>query len=370
MDSTTTNPPGNSSAPSAGLQELPFVSIVIPTRNEEVFMASCIKSLRELDYPAERLEVIFADGRSTDRTAAIAKEMGCRVIDNTGLKCSAGRNIGFAASRGDIVAFTDADCTFEREWIKNAVRHFQQHPEFAGISGPTRVPPNQDHFGQAVGVVYELAGMAGSTVHLDGVATLFEADDLPGCNAIYRRSALETVMPMITELYSAEDVALNADLKRRGYRLALAPDVTLWHFKRSSPKRFWKQMYSYAIGRLQVGKRDRSLMKSTHWAMGFGPPLIVVLTVVLGCIKPWIFGFAAAGALLMAIAMFVVYSMKKSLKTAAWVVVAMGILVCAWPLGFLREWFWPVPSSYDPWQKGRIAVGAQASADPLTQRSR
>jgi cellulose synthase/poly-beta-1,6-N-acetylglucosamine synthase-like glycosyltransferase len=355
------NPPGNSVAPSpVASADFPFVSVVIPTRNEEVFMASCIKSLRELDYPADRLEVIFADGRSTDRTVAIAKEMGCRVLDNEALKCSAGRNIGYAASRGDIIAFTDADCTFEPQWIKNAVRHFREHPEFAGISGPTRVPQNQDHFGRAVGIVYELAGMAGSTVHLDGIAKLNEADDLPGCNAIYRRSALETVMPMITELYSAEDVALNASLKRRGFRLALAPDVTLWHFKRSSPKRFWKQMYSYAIGRLQVGKRDRSLMKSTHWAMGFGVPFTVLLAIVLGCIKPWIFAAVAAGILLMAAGMFLVYSVKKSPKTAAWVVVAMGILFCAWPLGFLREWFWPVPSSYDPWQKGRVAA-AQAS---------
>ncbi len=327
-------------------------------RNEEFFMASCIKSLRELDYPADRLEVIFADGRSTDRSAAIAKEMGCRVLDNTGLKCSAGRNIAFAASRGDIIAFTDADCTFEPAWVRNAVRHFQQHPEFAGLSGPTRVPPNQDHFAQAVGVVYELAGMAGNTVHLDGVATLHEADDLPGCNAFYRREALATVMPMTTDLYSAEDVAMNADLKRKGFRLALTPDITLWHFKRSSPRRFWRQMYSYAIGRLQVGRRDRSLLKPAHWAMGVLPPAVALLILVLGCFKPWIFVAAAVAALAVAACVFVVYSLKKSPRTAAWLMLAMGIFVCAWPLGFLREWFWPVPSSYDPVHKGRVAVGA------------
>lgn len=329
-------------------------------------MPSCIRSLQELDYPADRLEVIFADGRSTDRTPQIARELGCRVIDNQGLKVSAGRNVGFAASRGEIVAFTDADCIFDRFWVRNAVRHFREHPEFAGLSGPTRVPQNQDSFGLAVGVVYEFAGMAGSTVHLDGVASLNETSDLPGCNAFYRRKALEAVMPTTTDLYSAEDVAMNADLRRKGFRFAMTPDVTLWHYKRSSPRRFWKQMYSYAIGRLQVGRRDRSLMKPTHWAMGFGVPTSLLVVLIVGCFRPWFLAAAVGAALLAMIAMFVTYSMKKSPKLGFWVVVATAIFVLAWPLGFLREWFRPVPSSYDPWQKGRIAQSPQRSADART----
>lgn len=346
-------PLGGPCAPSAGATEIPFVSIVIPVRNEESFMPSCIRSLRELDYPPDRLEVIFADGRSTDRTAQIARESGYRVVDNQGLKISAGRNVGFAASRGEIVAFTDADCVFDRLWVRNAVRNFDEHPEFAGLSGPTRVPQDQHPFGLAVGVVYELAGMAGGTVHLDCVTGLRETDDLPGCNAFYRREALQTVMPTSTELYAAEDVAMNADLRRRGFRLAMTPGIALWHHKRSSPRRFWKQMYTYAIGRLQVGRQDKSLMKATHWAMGFGVPASVLLLLILGFFWPWILGGAVAAALLTGVGISMAYGLKRSPRVGIWVAVAIGIFVSAWPLGFLREWFRPVPSSGDAWRKGR-----------------
>ena len=109
-------------------------------------------------------------------------------------------------------------------------------------------------------------------------------------------------------------------------------------------------------------------MKMTHWAMGIGVPFAVLLVLVLAFFNPWVLAGAAAAALLVAAGVFIIYSVKKSPRTAAWVTVAMGILVSAWPLGFLREWIWPVPSSYDPGQKGRVTAKTQAPADTLIQR--
>ena len=53
------------------MPELPFVTIVIPVRNEERILGQCLESIAALDYPQDRLEVIVADSLSTDRSRAI-----------------------------------------------------------------------------------------------------------------------------------------------------------------------------------------------------------------------------------------------------------------------------------------------------------
>lgn len=340
----------NNTGDTAGLDRSePVVSVVIPVRDEEQFMEQCIASLKELDYPRDKIEVIFADGRSTDRTRDIASAHGYRVIDNPGLKISAGRNAGFAASRGKIVAFTDADCVFPPMWIRNAVKYFRS-TDAGGVSGPTPLPAGQDAFGKAVGIVFDLAGMAGGTVHLREVAAPRAVDDLPGCNCFYRREALQKIMPTTTDLYSNEDVEMNAQLRRNGVKLLMTPDVLVYHHKRSSPGRFWKQMFTFAIGRLQLGKRDLAFLKPGHWLIGAGVPIALTLFIAAGLLAP---GFCLAGLIAVAAAVLgtlLYYGFKISLGVALNVIFALALFATAWPLGFLRELLLPV-GSYTPAKK-------------------
>lgn len=330
------------------LPEQPTVSIVIPVRNEEPFMAACMDSLERLDYPRELIEVVFADARSTDRTAAMARERGYRVADNPGLKISAGRNAGFAASRGRVVAFSDADCVFDTAWVRHAVARLRDG-EFGGVSGPTRVPPAQDDFGKAVGLVFELAGMAGGTVHRDALARATEVDDLPGCNAWYRREALELVMPTDTDLFSNEDVEMNAELRAAGVRLLMAPDVVVHHYKRSSPRRFWKQMYVFAVGRLQLGKRHPRFLRPCHWAVGLGVPVAFLAALSSPLWLPPRALAAAAGMAAAGIGLaFALAWRRHGRGVAANLLLAAALFLTAWPLGFLRELCFPVRLGYTP----------------------
>lgn len=328
----------------------PFISIVIPVRNEEGFMEQCIQSLEKLDYPADRREIIFADGRSTDRTRELAEARGCRVVDNPGRKISAGRNEGFAASHGEIIVFTDADCLFPPDWLRNAVHHFQS-TDAGGVSGPTPVPHDQDAFGRAVAMVFELAGIAGGTVHFSRVRSPRFVDDLPGCNAFYRREALEKVMPTNTRLFSNEDVEMNAELRRHGVKLLMTPDVVLYHYKRSSPRRFWKQMYVFAIGRLQLGKRDAAFLGAGHWLIGAGLPALAAALLVTGVMDPHILLGAACTAAFAAAALFMVGTFLHSPSVGVRLILAAAIFATAWPAGFMRELLSPVSMDYTPEEK-------------------
>lgn len=325
------------------LEDEPKVSIVIPVKNEEFFMDQCVKSLKALDYPSDKLEVIFADGRSEDRTAEMARSAGFKVVDNPGLTVSAGRNKGFAASTGRVVAFTDADCKFDPKWIRNALKYFED-AAVAGVSGPTNVPDDQDLFGKAVGSIFELAGKLGATVHLANVDKVRETDDIPGCNAFYRREVLDVIMPVRSVLSTNEDVEMNAIIREMGFRLLMTSDIRVEHYKRSTPMRSFRQMHAFAIGRLKLGRRDHRFLKPSHWAVGVGIPLLVTVILITGCINSAVWA-GAAGVLVVALFLtFVLMARIHGVEMAWNIMVALVCMSTGWLSGFLRELFYPLDS--------------------------
>src|SRR5207253_1700648 len=94
----------------AGRESIPFVSVIMPVRDESVYIERSLAAAVEQDYPPARLEVIVADGGSTDGTREIVErvmrreERGrIRLIDNPGRILSTGFNRASRESRGDVV---------------------------------------------------------------------------------------------------------------------------------------------------------------------------------------------------------------------------------------------------------------------------
>ena len=190
-------------------------------------------------------------------------------------------------------------------------------------------------------LLFLLAGLAGSTVHLQESNGDRQVADLPGCNAIYRRSALAEVMPVDERLLTAEDVWMNWCLRERGHELRLVRDAVLWHHRRSSPRTFFRQVYRFAIGRLQVGRRERSLLTVPHVLTGFGLPLAAAaVAVALWAGHP---GALSAATLGLGTAVFLFgLARARTVKAAAWLPVVVALFVGGWSAGFLKELFAPL----------------------------
>ena len=99
----------------------PSISAIIPTYNEEPFIRSCLESLKNLDYPKERYEIIIVDNGSTDKTVSICRNHVSKVYVRPHLTIGALRNYGTKNASGEIYAFIDADCTADRDWLRSAV---------------------------------------------------------------------------------------------------------------------------------------------------------------------------------------------------------------------------------------------------------
>jgi glycosyltransferase involved in cell wall biosynthesis len=323
---------------------MPFVSIIIPVKNEESILDRCLEAIDCLAYPKDRLEVIVADGLSTDRSREIAEAHGAKVVPNERRTVASGRNRGFERAQGEFIAFTDADCVAGPEWLKTGIGAFQMGAAIAGVGGVTRFPEDATAFQKAVNMLFSLAGIAGFTAHLEEVASTRLVADIPGCNAIYRRSALEKVMPIDERLLTGEDIWMNWLLRQQGFEHVVSRHMVLWHYRRNRPGSFLRQVYRFAIGRLQVGKRARSLLRPVHVLAGISLPLVLgtaVLAIVSG--HP---GALLATALVACLVPALVGLVKtRSLQAGLWTPLVLAIFLTGWSGGFLRELMFPLRSA-------------------------
>ena len=110
---------------------LPFISVVIPTLNSARTLRECLESVCAQEYPAERLEVVIADGGSVDATIDIIKLVGSRTafgvkaVPNPLKTGEAGKAAGLKYARGELVAFIDSDNVLpDRGWMRRMIEPF------------------------------------------------------------------------------------------------------------------------------------------------------------------------------------------------------------------------------------------------------
>jgi len=106
--------------------KIPFVSVIIPTYNEEKYIENTLKAIRNQDYNG-KYEVIVADGCSKDKTVKIAKKYADKVLTVTKKGIAVGRNAGAKIARGEIFLFIDADTVASFNLITEIVKCFKNN---------------------------------------------------------------------------------------------------------------------------------------------------------------------------------------------------------------------------------------------------
>ena len=99
--------------------QIPFVSVIMPVRNEADFIERSLGAVFAQNYPHEAMEIIVADGFSTDDTRArieklsASSEIGVKIVDNPGRIAPTGLNCAIGAARGEIIVRVDGHCEIE-----------------------------------------------------------------------------------------------------------------------------------------------------------------------------------------------------------------------------------------------------------------
>lgn len=232
---------------------LPFVSIVIASFNSERWIADCLRSLENQDYPKDRYEIIVVDS-STDRTGEIARRFnGVKLVRVEGYHIAPEkRNIGIRLARGELIAFIDSDAFADRKWLRNLVRPFAD-PEVGVVGGPNLTPRDADFREKVSGYLLgsSISSSAMSVRYRASEKPFFEADErhLISCNMAIRRESLEKVGAFREDMPACEENELCNRIGRIGYKMIYTVDAIVWHRRRPI---FWpiiKRVYEYGRGR-------------------------------------------------------------------------------------------------------------------------
>ncbi|KAD4060251.1 glycosyltransferase [Arthrobacter yangruifuii] len=121
--------------------ELPAVSVVIPCRNDAVFLEACLLSLSRQTVPPR--EIVVVDNNSSDASAGVARRFGARVVFEAvaGIPAAAGAGYDAAAEdteagTGAVIARCDADCVLPPDWVARIAESFAEDPQLEVLSGP------------------------------------------------------------------------------------------------------------------------------------------------------------------------------------------------------------------------------------------
>ena len=236
------------------MENIPFVSIIIPTTGNVKFIKGLVESVNKLDYPKNKYELILVGDQETELLKVNkkrAKDYGINVL----LKYepyAAGkkRNIGVELSKGEIIAFTDDDTILKDDWLKNAVKHLNENKKYVGVGGPNFTPKEGLPFAKAVGRIFGSKFLF-SFRYTIGHPKPKEIEHNPTCNYIIKKNVFNHVKFHDT-LWPGEDSEFDIRLIKKGFKILYAPDVVVWHHRRSRPLPFLKQMFNYGKTRAQV----------------------------------------------------------------------------------------------------------------------
>lgn len=277
----------------------PFVSIIMPVRNEAEFIRRSLGAVLEQDYPHHRCEVIVVDGMSTDGTAEIVREMtGARVLDapdRTALGATAdaaatparpavlllrnpsrivppAMNLGLRQARGDVVIRVDGHCEISPDYVTRCIEVLSRtHAECVG--GPL-VTRGQTYVSRTIAVAQSSWFGVGGAAFRTGRREPGYVDTV--AFGAYRAVVFERIGAFDEELVRNQDDEFNFRLLQAGGRIWLDPAIRCVYFSRSNLGRLWKQYFQYGFYKVLVFRKRGSIASWRHLV-----PALFVLALLL-----------------------------------------------------------------------------------------
>jgi glycosyltransferase involved in cell wall biosynthesis len=288
--------------------DLPFVSIIIPCRNEDRFIGMCLNSILANNYPKDRLEVLVVDGMSEDGTRAIVKGYArryalIRLLDNPKKITPAALNIGIANAKGEIIMRMDAHNVYPADYISGLVSWLEK-TEADNVGGVwVTLPAKETSMAQAIAIGLSHPFGVGNAYFRIGASEPKWVDTVPfGC---YRREVFDRIGMFDEDLARNQDDEFNHRLIKHGGRILLVPEVVSYYYARDSLLKLWRMYYQYGyfkplvarkIGKVMtvrqlvpplfvLGLFGSAVLACWSWAMRliFGSIVIVYAAVDIGC---------------------------------------------------------------------------------------
>ena len=270
--------------------ELPYISVILPVRNEERYIQACVASIFSQDYPVDKMEVIFVDGCSEDRTVELLEEMKMEhpqivVLHNPNRTVPYAMNIGIRYCSAPVIVRLDAHAEYPEDYIRLSVETLlTKDCDNAGGVFETR---GRGFMGEAIAEMLKTPlGVGNATYRLtteDGYV-----DTVPfGC---WRKELIDRIGGFDERMTRNQDNELNHRIRKSGGKVYLNHKIRVLYYCRDTIKSIMRMGY-------MNGKWNVITMTLVPGSMGvrhFVPLAFVLSTIGLLLLtlltQSWLFG--------------------------------------------------------------------------------
>jgi glycosyltransferase involved in cell wall biosynthesis len=318
------------------MSALPFVSVVIPMRNESAGIADLLASVQAQDYPAERFEILVVDGDSSDDSASVvqriaARDPRVRLLHNPKRIVPSALNIAIRAARGEIIARVDGHTTLATDYLRIGVETLTR-------TGADNVGGRMD----AIGGGWFGDAVADATASPAGVGSYFhfgteerEVDTV--YLGMWPRRVFERVGLFDEELVRNQDDEFNYRTRKLNGRIVLNPAMRSSYQNRQDVAHLLRQYFQYGEWKVRILQKHPAQMSWRH----FVPPAFVagmaLLAILAPAWRPAAWALRGAGSLY--VLLVLVAALRQSAARGLRGVLATALaLICvhvAWGAGFL-----------------------------------
>ena len=317
--------------------EAPIVSVVMPVRNEAGFIRESLEAVLAQDYPADRMEILVADGMSEDGTREVIRQVSgserVRIIDNPERLTPMGLNRAYRASQGSIIVRIDGHCVVRPDYVRRCVELLGEHG-CEGVGGPIETIGTTWMSRAIAAAMSSSFGVGGSAFRVIKDRELW-ADTIPF--PAYTRDAIQRVGLYDEELVRNQDDEYNARLRKAGGRLLMSPALKSRYYSRSSLRSLARQYFQYGVWKVRVLQKHPRQMRWRHFVPAAF--VLVLLAAILGAavgVASPTFAFMLAASYLAAL----VFATILDCRRVGWSYVtvlplAYGILHLSYGSGFV-----------------------------------
>lgn len=315
----------------------PFVSLLIPARNESRYILTCLESIKLQDYPCKNIEILIFDGESTDNSREIVKDFLSQhpigiLLANPKKIQAAAWNMGLKQSKGEIIGIVSAHCELAPDYISNIVETLQR-TDADMVGGPT--------FASAEGSTAQVIAVALNSPFGVGNARFHYTTKEIEVDSVFMgtcwRKTYEQIGGFDEELVRNQDDEFSYRLRKSGGRIICNPAIQSRYFSRSSLHGLWKQYFQYGYYKVRVLQKHPAQMSPRQ----FVPPLFVLSLLVSSILAlttngGWILLAAVAGSYLVTnLGASLITVARKGWKHLPLLPVTYAIIHLSYGFGFL-----------------------------------